>query len=694
MPMNHPYQRRAAVVLGALLALAAAPERARAQMFLEAANVLTDTPITNKFGDPTSGIRTRGGEAVAVFDANDDGRDDFVIVSASAGPYYHVVLNERDESGAPRFVVQPPTYIGVLGDQKSNSPAGFGLHDFDRDGRLDLYLANGGRGSLMMRNRRPPWDLSASNIIDTGLYRDSSYRVQIAQGDGTFVHQDIGADGEGTSRAAVFADFDRDGADDALLSNAPYFGLWWSGSSVPNQLLPGHWDGSFGSDVLQEAVVGASAGLWKDALGRANKDFKGIVVRDFDRDGKPDVVLSAIADVWDNVAVPPVWTMDPSGALLDLDGDGLPDGGYQGDWERGILVLRNVSTKGAIRFEDVSSSAIDNALGGESRMHSYVSVPADIDSDGDLDLLCSGIQTFFAQASQANQTDRIRVYRNDSTPGNIVFTNVTASSGVDFMNHDEGLEQFTEGLYPIVIPNTMLDGSDFVMTPLLSAGAALDIDNDGDVDWVLVDRQLLSRNPLTGEEFALWVLLNDGTGRFDPVPASEHGLVHTARDLSYGDFDQDGRVDLVAVNGSGGGQTVDDNNYVFLNNVDNDNHWIDVTVSTRRHPLGLGSKVAVYAAGTNHLLGYEELRTDFAYRSKRSARLHFGLGNVSAVDVRITPPGSLGAFWLHQGLPVDRTHHFRTGGACGLLGIEPFAAGLLWAAARRWIRRRARAAIE
>jgi hypothetical protein len=41
----------------------------------------------------------------------------------------------------------------------------------------------------------------------------------------------------------------------------------------------------------------------------------------------------------------------------------------------------------------------------------------------------------------------------------------------------------------------------------------------------------------------------------------------------------------------------------------------------------------VYEAGTERLLGYDEVRTDFSYRSKREPILHFGLNTVEEIDI-------------------------------------------------------------
>ena len=199
-------------------------------------------------------------------------------------------------------------------------------------------------------------------------------------------------------------------------------------------------------------------------------------------------------------------------------------------------------------------------------------------------------------------------------------------------------------------------GGPLVLEPNLSAGAAVDLSNDGLPDLVLVDRQFTSRNPLTGKEFAPWVFKNDGNFHFRWIKSSTSGLIHTARDLSYGDLSGNGREDLVMVNGSGGGQTVEDNNFVWSNQIPEHNHWIEIQVRSASDPLGplgLGAKVTVYEAGTHHILGDDEVRTDFGYRSRRDAVLHFGLAHVRSVDVRVQGAG-LGSPVTIRRLRIDR----------------------------------------
>ena len=122
-------------------------------------------------------------------------------------------------------------------------------------------------------------------------------------------------------------------------------------------------------------------------------------------------------------------------------------------------------------------------------------------------------------------------------------------------------------------------------------------------------------------------------------------------DLSYADFDNDGRMDIVFVNGDprGGGYAA-----VFRNAVENSNHWVKLQVTWPENKFGLESKVTVFKSGTDELLGYDEVRTDFCYRSKRSPVLHFGLGSVQQVDISVvTRDGRRQRF---EGLTADQIH--------------------------------------
>lgn len=586
-------------------------------------------PKMNKHGVPIGPDDSEGADAAAVFDVDMDGRLDVAMI---AGDYLFVLLNREGDSGDPYFLSER-FLIGNLDDMVRHEPSCFGLNDFNNDGVLDLFLSNRGKGTLITECRPS----------DVGLYYSSTYSTLIGNGDGTFVYQDLGIDGEGNKKTTTFDDFDGDGNFDAYLSVSPYYGPYWPQSDSPNQLYPGTdlWN-EYGSDIIDLVLDNVTSEFWHDAEGRGIVDFKGVVIRDFDRDGKPDIITGAYADIWNMSCFPWLWTTEPESE------------GFQGDWYRGLFVFRNISTPGDIRFEDVSFSSIENPYGNTDQMHVYSTVPTDIDNDGDLDLLVSGVRNFTAHNSEDFMVNIVRAYRNDSVPGNIIFTNITKEAGFDFMNDNDLLPGFYQGGFTRTLYNHA-----FTLVPQLHAAAAIDIDNDGDRDWVTVDRQLIDFDPENGQAIplALWVFLNNGSGEFTLVDPDTHGAMGHAIDMSYGDFNGDGKIDIVTAGGKRGGISFiyPPHNYIYLNHIENHNHYVVVKFDLNGlNRLGIGTKVTVQRSGSNEILGYDEVRTDFSYGSKKNASLHFGLGQNEEVDISYEIPyGQSGKI---SGLSVDQVY--------------------------------------
>ena len=64
--------------------------------------------------------------------------------------------------------------------------------------------------------------------------------------------------------------------------------------------------------------------------------------------------------------------------------------------------------------------------------------------------------------------------------------------------------------------------------------------------------------------------------------------------------------------------------------------------------------LTVCKAGTKKVLGYEEVRTDFCYRSKKSPTHHVGLGPETAMDVLVKLPSGREPRFKH--LKANQTH--------------------------------------
>ena len=437
-------------------------------------------------------------------------------------------------------------------------------------------------------------------VIGAATPRAAAQQVWLNQDDGTLDAADLGNNSLGSIRSVLFADFDGDGLVDSYHSVSPYA----AAGASPNQLHRGLPGGRFGPDVITESV--AIPNFWM------NKGLKGAVVRDLDGDGRPDIITGAVADVGPTVREP------------------------QGGWKRGLFLLQNVSTPGSIRFKDVSNEAVPRSHSTgvtHPQMHVYSVIPFDYDNDGRLDLFVTGPRARFAHRSVEDNTPVLRLLHNESTPGHIKFADVTATAGLDFMN-DERFKKYFGRSTP----------------PNLAAGAALDVDNDGHVDVIHVNRRFGSKE--TPEACSIW--LNEGTGRFKLVQGDINGVRRIARDLTVADFDDDGRFDLVLVDGSAGGGKHSDENFVYLNRIHNANHWIKINVTSPGNPFEIESKVTVFKAGTRQILGYDEVRTDFCYRSRKSPTLHFGLKPETDVDVLVkTRSGRQQRF---NNLKTDQAH--------------------------------------
>lgn len=197
------------------------------------------------------------------------------------------------------------------------------------------------------------------------------------------------------------------------------------------------------------------------------------------------------------IAAPPLREM----AIGDLDGDGDLDvcGGTGFFWIGGKSVL--LRNDGQERFTDVTATNLPNATGT-----TLLTVPFDMDGDGDLDLFV------------CKQNTPSRLWRNN---GAGVFTDASANLPPTAINH-----------YQVVAGDFDGDGD-------LDLAAALSFFYAGSLDRLFV---------------------NNGAGVFTDlplnVPADTLGFVGT-------DFDGDGDLDLIAGSATGPAFRRNDGNFVF-----------------------------------------------------------------------------------------------------------------------------------
>lgn len=145
----------------------------------------------------------KAGMGVAVADVDDDGDPDLLVVNLGdeADSFY------RNEE---HYFLDTTAAAGLTIVTRSFTRFGVALHDFDNDGRLDLYEANG-RVGWHSTTYREDDKYAEPNILLRGL---SSGQFQEVRPRGGTVQLLID-----TSRAAAFGDIDNDGGMDIIVVN-------------------------------------------------------------------------------------------------------------------------------------------------------------------------------------------------------------------------------------------------------------------------------------------------------------------------------------------------------------------------------------------------------------------------------------------------------------------------------------------
>jgi hypothetical protein len=300
--------------------------------------------------------------------------------------------------------------------------------DFNADGRLDPFLARSNDGGAQTGDAT----LNAGNDTLTFFNR--------------------GNEAVGNQRTVLFADFDGDGLTDALHPTSS-FGTTHAWTELHRGTATGQFDQANSIDQAAPFPFWhgrvSAPGTPCDGEDWANAQFKGTVVRDFDGDNKPDIVL---------VAYPDAGFADPRCTSFDQQFKRLNS-------YRGVFLLRNVSTPGAIKFENVSATAIGPKANcnDASCNNYYAPLPMDFDRDGDLDLVIGGLYV-----SDTSDTPLFTVLRNDSTAGAMRFVDISGGSpGIAALN---------------ALPIAEKDKYRF------SDGVSFDYDNDGWIDFAFTNR--------------------------------------------------------------------------------------------------------------------------------------------------------------------------------------------------------------
>lgn len=480
---------------------------------------------------------------------------------------------------------------------------GLAVFDYDGDGRMDIFFANGASLPSLEKSSERFWNRLYRNL---GGMRFS---------DAT---EPSGLAGEGFCTGATAADYDNDGHQDLFVA-----------CFQRNALYRNLGDGTF-DNVIGQAGISSDewsiGGLWLD----------------YDGDGNLDLFVVNYLD-WTPAF--DTYCGDPRLGVRSYCAPGLFDG----------FPNRLYRNRGDGTFEDVSRRAgiWDHVGKGMS------AVAADADGDGDADIFVTndkapnflfvnqGDGTFEENAlfSGVALQDHGRPvsgmgadfsdYDNDGLP-DIVFTALSGESFPLFRNTGTG--SFRDV--------TFRSGTGPLTHKLSGWGVALvDFDNDGWKDLFAANSHVndtVAHFEAASYKLANSIFLNSGDGTFQPVAGSGLDAARAHRGAGFADFDGDGLVDVVVT-------SLGERAELWRNVTESANRWLGLSLAgTRSNRGGIGARVQVrdqvrYAASST------------GYVSSSHAGVRFGVGAwevVKRAEIR-WPSGTL---QILENLETNRVH--------------------------------------
>ncbi|MCC6590612.1 MAG: CRTAC1 family protein [Bryobacterales bacterium] len=330
------------------------------------------------------------GMGAAVGDFDNDGRDDLYVTALGGDRLFH---NETAAGGRAMFK-DVTTAAGIVNATFGTSAAWL---DFDRDGRLDLFVAN----YVQWSAETDVWcslDGSTKSYCTPESYKGVPSKLYRNVGGGRFedVSQKAGvADASSKSLGVAVLDYNGDGWPDLFVAN----------DTQPNKLYRNLKTGTFKEEGLAAGVAFGEDGVARGAMG--------VDAADYDRSGRAHLLVGNFSNqmlgLYHNegnglfVDEAPRSTVGRASLLslafgvfyFDYDLDGWPDiFAANGHIEEEIgrvqpkvafreppLLFRNL---GKGRFEDVTKkmgTALSRPVVGRGAAY------GDFDNDGDLDIL-------------------------------------------------------------------------------------------------------------------------------------------------------------------------------------------------------------------------------------------------------------------------------------------------------------------
>jgi hypothetical protein len=477
---------------------------------------------------------------------------------------------------------------------------GCAFFDYDNDGWMDIFLLSGTRLE------------GAPEGTTNRLYKNNR--------DGTFVDvtDKSGLRDLGWACGVCVGDYNNDGNEDLFVT---YYGQ--------NKLYRNNGDGTF-TDVTKEAGL----------LGDTTRWGAGCTFVDYNRDGHLDLFVSNYLQ-FDVKRVP------KPGENVNCTWKGIPvECGPRG-LPRGVHSLYRNNGNGT--FTDVSAAA---GIASQRGSYGMTVVAADLDEDGwpDIYVACDstpsllfmnnhdgtfreeGVVRGVALSEDGQEQAGMGIGVGDyDLDGHIDLFKTHFTEDTNGLYHNDGKANFED------VTRVAKIG---VETRFICWGAGVvDLDNDGYPDIFYVSGsvyphlektlpQYPNKNPRT-------LFRNLGNGTFEEL-VSEAGPAiaeaHSSRGCAFGDFDNDGDLDILIVN-------LNEPPSLLRNDMKGTNHWLKLKlIGTKSNRSAIGARVVVRYGKKVQV---QEILSQSSYYSVNDSRLHFGLGVERTADVSIRWPNGL-----------------------------------------------------
>jgi enediyne biosynthesis protein E4 len=513
-----------------------------------------------------------------------------LLYNEKAAPYAVRFVDVARQSGLIHDVV----YGGVDKVKYIVEANGCGVafYDYDNDGWVDIYVLNGSRLEGFRKGQEPINRLYRNNR--NGTFTDVTARAGLGH--------------SGWANGVCIGDYDNDGFDDLFVS---YWGR--------NVLYHNNGDGTF-TDVTEKAGVGGDPKRWN----------AGCTFIDYDRDGKLDLFISNYIDI-DLAELP------PPGKGVNCTWKGVPV--FCGP--RGLKGTKNIlyHNNGDGTFTDVSEKA------GILRPSGYYGMTAglvDFDTDGwpDIYVACDSTPSIlFRNNRNGTFTDKAVergvAYSEDGRE--------QAGMGIAFSDYDgDGAIDIVKTLFADDMPALYRSEGDgyysdvslasglHVVTQYVQWGVGLeDFDNDSWPDLLYVTGHLYPEVERENAEYPYRgpriLFRNMGNAKFVHI-TSECGpgltTPHSSRGCAFGDFDNDGDVDVLVMN-------MNEPPSLLRSDVSSGYHWLKVKLTgTRSNRTAVGARARVE---TRERVQVKSVQSQSSYYSVNDLRLHFGLGRETEV---------------------------------------------------------------